>query len=221
MTTLNEIVDTILNLYNGGRISQSYRPTRLQVKYIVKYIRATLLRRDLDKDNLNPNTFFWQYLGCQELELVDEAECCGIELGCKILRTKDKLPTPIRGKMGDFLKIYTIDRKTQIPIKRPEEIDSYISGNQFTGKTIVATIVNGRAYFYNTKTLAAVTPAGLFEDPTVAANYVNCDGVACYSDDDEFPIPADMIQQLIQMILTGEMKILATTPEDTTTDLQK
>ena len=87
MASLSEIVYNLRNLVSAGRLSDDTSITFNQLKFIVNYKRAQYLRQDYSK-NYFDNDFVYQDLGCLEMELADEAECCSFETGCQIFRTK-------------------------------------------------------------------------------------------------------------------------------------
>ena len=109
MATKSEIVYNILNLMQGGRISDDFLPSYQQMSFIVDYKRAQYLRQDQTK-NYFDNDFYYQDLGCLELVKVDKAECCEIDLGCDILKTKIKLPDALRFEQRLAIKVNAVDK---------------------------------------------------------------------------------------------------------------
>lgn len=211
MSSLNQIVSNILELYNGGRISDDYRPSKRQIKFIVQYWRATLIRRDIDRNGFLSNTFR-QPLGCIELELA--GDCCDSD--CKEVTSVNEIPRPVRLKDKDAIWLYTKDEfgATPIPIVSRDALP-YLSARKYTKNKLYAVFENNRIKVFGNKRLREITGWIITEDPSSLAAFYTCEDAPCYSDDDEYPISADMIQQLTLAIMSGELKIMASTPEDT------
>ena len=55
----------------------------------------------------------------------------------------------------------------------------------------------------------------LAEDPTKIANEVKDDGTKCYNANLPYPVPANMIPVIKQMIMEKELGIMITMPSDT------
>lgn len=73
-------------------------------------------------------------------------------------------------------------------------------------------------YIYNAEGLEYINIRGVFEDPTDVAKFGDCAGSGCYNENSDFPIPMDMISQINNGILAGELKMLAGTVTDTEND---
>lgn len=215
--TLNEIAYNILNLPHHGRLSDDYRPSIRQIKFIIKYWRASLIRRDIDKNTLISSGYV-QSLGCQPLIIVDEVECCGYETGCKILRTQNKMPKPVRMKDGPAIWAYKADGVSKIDLITNYDSVPFQDYRKYKIEGITAEYRNDYIYVRGDLGLKVILPKFIGEDPTSASQISTCSGSPCYTDNDDFPIPMDMVQQLTQAILAGEIKIVSTTPEDTTND---
>jgi hypothetical protein len=58
----------------------------------------------------------------------------------------------------------------------------------------------------------------VFESPEEASTFSDCSGAPCYTDASQFPMPMDMVQAITQGMMSGELRLLAGTLPDITTD---
>jgi hypothetical protein len=118
------------------------------LKYAYLYIRR--------QDNLNRimkyQTVF-QVLPCVELIEVDKVEACcvGIQSGCTIRRTKDKLPKVIDGAYGPlFRNVTSIDRGNSFTFTAPSIYVEMTKSKSFKfNKNKYAWYIDGYLYFPN------------------------------------------------------------------------
>ena len=82
-----------------------------------------------------------------------------------------------------------------------------------------AYMIENYLYIYNAEGLEYINVRGVFEDPEVVSRFGDCDGQQCYDDSaTDYPIPMDMLSQINQGILSGELALLSSTKSDTTND---
>lgn len=174
--------------------------------------RSLWLRNEYNK-NRSIDPYVIQNINCLELELVNPIDCCiDVPEGCKVLRTKRKVPNTIelfytKGIVSigsaDILKprISLIDY-SRVP---------YIGYGRTTGKTVYAFLYGEYIYLVSrdlTYTMMKyVSIRGIFEDPTSLESYTNCaTGSTCWSPSDPYPLNQWMweyikpyvVQQLMQ-----------------------
>ena len=63
-------------------------------------------------------------------------------------------------------------------------------------------------------TLDKISIDGVFEDPSELSNFSTCSGQPCYSEDDEYPISAWMIEPLKELINKNNFRIAIAAPTD-------
>lgn len=216
MPTLNQITYNIKNLMRGGNTSDDERISDRQLEFIVNYYRNILVKRDLDKGkSINPDIV--QDLGCLELIEVDKAECCDTEIGCTVLRTKNKLPKTIELNQDNSLVfIGAIDKYTTfdiIPVYRVPFLNS-----KYGKKGTRCYYLNQYVYVLTDDLIEKINVRGIFEDPREAANFTHCDGTSCFTIDSTYPIAGWMLQPLVDMVLKNEMKIGVSLPNDDSND---
>ncbi|MDC6350699.1 hypothetical protein PP178_03980 [Zeaxanthinibacter sp. PT1] len=199
MTTLNKIVYDIA--HSQGREHELDYIERL--KFRVHGLRATIIRRDLDRNRFTPNIYL-QTIGCLDMEFVDASSCCGVEVGCKVYRSTDRVPEPVRFKDRiPFYYVGTIDSKIEYaPINRAAL--GTVGYSKFTAGMPRYYFDDG--YIYVLGTLPkAVQVKGVFEYPNQLAPF-SCDGKACYDDDQPYPISADLARDITRTLLGEDVR---------------
>jgi hypothetical protein len=215
MSTEREIVYNILNIHAGGRISDDFIPAYNQVRFMLKYCRAMFVRRDLDA-NWFSHKIYEQDLGELKMIPVDKADDICFTLGCDVYRTEAKLPKFLRLKSREGITFTgAVDKTTRIDLILPERVP-FIKYSKYTNAIPRLYYLNN--YIYSTSDdLSYINVRGILENPEDANKYL-CDGVKCYDHDSEYPLPADMIQQITELILSKEMTYMLRTAPDTQND---
>lgn len=193
MASLNEIAERIAYAKNQPLNTM----LRENLKFSIKYWRAMLIRRDIERNGLSDEFLQRIYI---PLTKVDKADACNFAIGCdKILRTTNKVPKPIRVKSDVLFKyVGTADGKAFTYIEYEELF--YREFNRFTSRTIAYTYINEFLYFFNNNKLKQVMVQSPFSNPSEVN--IACEG--CYNDDMTFPIADDMIEAIVRGILSGE-----------------
>ena len=90
----------------------------------LKNWRNNLIRKENDKGKLF-NSSAMQSIHCIDLIPVDASECCNVDSGNIIYRTKNKIPKILDTSFGkQALKVYSLDRSVKFDFK---SIDTIIS----------------------------------------------------------------------------------------------
>ena len=197
--TLNEIAYSV-----AETVGKPYDEAFLnRVRSGIHYYRSLLIKRDIDR---NPGFIppqFVQRLSCVEMQSVDIAQCPDVVIGCNVCRTVNKVPTLVR--LADRLAITfvgTIDLQKNYSLIELDRVP-YQRHGLYTGSLPYAFFLDDYLYLVNACP-KSITIAGIFEDPTSLVSFVTCDGAQAFTFDDPYPIPRDMVQQLIQSMLAGE-----------------
>jgi hypothetical protein len=192
------------------------------IKDVINQERANWIRKEHNKNRSIDDNII-QDLGCVELESVNRQSdrCCEVFIDCKILRSKHTIPNAIelnhekiitRISAVDFMSIpiYFIDYDHAI----------YYGNGRYNKKALGAFIKNNYLYIvYNkgsyNKLLQYVNVQGVFEDPTEAAKYINCETQQpCFDWDDRYPINAWMWQTLVKPAVLNEFRTKRTLYKD-------
>ena len=216
MATEREIVYNILNIHAGGRLSDDFIPSYNQIAFMVRYVRAMFIRRDLDQNwNIHPD--YSQDLGCISLTKADKAECCHFNLDCEILKTSVALPKFLRLKTRlGITYVGSIDKQTAFDLILPQRAP-YIKYSKYTSAIPRAYYLNNYIYIPNNNDLEAINVRGILENPKDANSFL-CDGASCYTEDSDYPLPEDMIQPLTEMVLSKELNYMLRTAPDVEND---
>ena len=216
--TLNQIVKDILLIARGGHVSQSENISDRQVAFWVNSYRAILFKQSYDKYSEIDRGYI-QALNCMELEEVDTSECPTlVTTNRTIMRTKLDIPKPIATRRGlCFTFIGDIHGKP-FQLSTEENIPYYLS-RKYSGKDVYVFLRDRRIYVVGNKKLERLSVRGVFEDPTELATYVdNCNNMASYTVDSPYPIGANIIPVLKEMILSKEMRIETSALSDNDND---
>ncbi len=208
MATRKEIIYNILNILQGGRISDDMSISYRQIGFIFDYKRAQYIRQDQTKNWFDLDMIY-QDLGVLQMEEVDSAECCCFESGCTIYRTVKEIPEVLRFKLKYAIKVNAINKTKRFEVVLPERFE-FIGYTKFGRLTEAVFFLNNRLY---TQDIAALNVRAVLADPLDAQGFQCGDG-ECFTDDMEYPLPADMITLITNDILSTELKILMGMAQD-------
>tara|TARA_B110000858_G_scaffold133209_1_gene151498 strand:- start:1642 stop:2352 length:711 start_codon:yes stop_codon:yes gene_type:complete len=214
--TLNEIAYNLLNLIRGGKSHHDENISLDQIKFNVRHYRAVLVRRDFQRNGMITR-HLEQSLGCMELEKVDGSQCCGLDIGCMVYKTKLPVPRTLRFNFEDAITfVGAADGLTRIPLVS-SSIIKYVQYEKYTSEKKKAYMIGDYLYVFNAEGMEYVNIRGVFENPEDLSMY-DCDGSDCYDDNSEYPLPADMLQAINSGLMQGELRMLGITRSDTTND---
>jgi len=198
MTTLNKIVYDIAHS-QGKEDDESYLE---RLKFRVHQYRATIIRRDLDRNRFTPTQYI-QTIGCLDMAFIDASSCAGVEVGCKVFRSVKRVPYPIRFKdKVPFYYVGTIDgKKGYSPITVSEL--HYFGSNKYTASVPRYYYDDGYIYLLNSLSIK-IQVKGVFEYPSDLSAF-NTDDSICYSDDDKYPISIDLARNITEAILNFDI----------------
>lgn len=213
--TLNEIAYNLLNLMRGGRSTHEENISLDQIKFNIRHYRAVMVRRDFARNGL-VTRHLEQSLGCVELEKVDGSQCCGLDIGCDVYKTKVPIPKTLRFNFEEAITfVGAADGLTRIPLVS-SSIIKFLQYDKYTSENKKAYMIDDYLYIFHAEGMEFVTIRGVFENPEDVAKF-DCDG-ACYDDTSDYPIPMDMLQAINSGIIQGELKLLGITASDYTND---
>jgi hypothetical protein len=215
--TLDNIITDLLNVVRGAKVTQSETITRRQLEEWVNQYRSILLKQDLDKSKA-PNPDYIQEIPGLVLEVVDRSNEVDLKSTTYFLRTKLSLPKTIDLNFSSGLMyVGTIDgREIQLV---PEGRSRWQQYKRFTSNDPLAFIRNKHIYINTVTPITAITVRGIFEVPTEVGNFINTNSeVVTMGYRDAYPIPANMVPVLKEMILSKELGIIAQSPSDNKND---
>ena len=199
--SLNTIIDDIMLTYRDFKLGESEDLSRLQVEQWIHQYRALLIKQDLDKGR-DVNDQYVQSI--RPLHISKVSNCAG---GFNYKSDKE-LPkfidlhfgtglTSIKDMNGNLIQLGT------------ETKAKYQTSRKYTCADYIAYIKNNHLYLSGPEHLEYVEIQGVLEDPTSAGS--------CFDmDDTPYPVPANLIPIIKQMIFERELNISLKTPSDTT-----
>jgi hypothetical protein len=142
---IDEIVDSIAG--NVGKELDHVFKQQVRTNVVLAWSEA--IRQYIDKYQFVPSSLQTQ-INCIEMLQVDIAECCSISLGCKVSRTKEKIPTGIRTRALEAIYSFvgTINNSVSFGFIRPEQLQGLLE-DRFTAKEKFYTYLNNYIYIFN------------------------------------------------------------------------
>jgi len=195
--SLNELVQLV-----ADRVGQPFSvPLQEELKVMFNYKLADWMQKIIDK-HPEQRKFYLKDITV-ELEAVDRGDC-PIDTDCTVLRTISKIPTPVRSATALFDYVGDPDKGDGYSYAAPEEIYWLAKYNKYTSNRPKYFYLNGYVYIYNEDSLEHVNIRGLWPDQR-QLNTFKCNDVPCYTDDDQWDVPQDIINTMVQDLLKNEL----------------
>jgi hypothetical protein len=164
MITIGDIVSRIRQI-TKTEVQDAFVTDRMIYSLVMKFAK-TFMKRKENADKLTKFNSVWQTLPFVELIEVDkvEAECSGIQSGCTIMRTKEKLPVFMEGYWGPLVRtVSSIDGSVELQPTMPGTYTSMTKTTSFKyNNTKYFWWLNNYMYFPNIS-WEAVKIEGIFE----------------------------------------------------------
>jgi hypothetical protein len=227
--TLNRIVYNILNQLQGGNSHQSNAYSReLITEWVLQY-RALFARRDHDRGGLMREFE-------QTITLAVQIDATMGQTNLKTgftYRSEPVVPIPVRLKGSDGIIAVTSENGAEAYPVISSDSARWMIYNAFTKNDKRAYYSDRRIHvvtdkFINTLfeetnegiPLSSIDVTGVFQDPREVF-YLQNPTAGEYTGDEEFPVPADIAQQIVAAIMATEAKIISGTIKDETLDGQQ
>ncbi len=222
-----EVIQRIQSLYSKGIQSDDTRLSRRHIYNKLCSVRSRLLTMKANKKQ-KISDFNIQVLPCVELIEASKSECpCFIEIGCKVLRTKSKLPKPLMGLNNHLITAVTsIDGSIVYPQTSWKGLQ-FKKGGKYTKSKAEYYIKNNYLYLTDKNGPEVITIMGVFDNPSEVDKFPS----ACNKDingnqlpnctsplDKEFPLDGDLIDVAIEMSVQELIQIFNSNIEDLTND---
>lgn len=206
MSTYNEISYDILEILNNSNISDDEDVSIEHILYHLANQRSLWMRQEYSKPGRSIPRHMIQDLGCLELEEVDAADCCEIAVGCTMLRTKKKMPHFLDLHNGEAITRVGPIHKLQAPYTYTSLGKATFASHEKYGSSIIqAFLLNEHMTLIikdpSLQMLTHINVAGVVANPKDALEFKCDDGEACFSYDDQYPIPNWMIPYIKEQIL--------------------
>lgn len=209
---VGEAISRIQSLYNRGAKADSSRLTDRHVYNMIKSARAMLITQKQSQGQ-------WAYspISCMKIERVSAAECgCGPSYGVHYFRSKNKIPTPIRG-ISYFMSVFTPDNYKEFS-QTTWEAAKYNSVSRFSSKEPQWYIKDKYLFVLNNDNLNTLVLNGVWYDPVEAAIYHGNEvGDCVIAQDVDLGLDSDLWAMVFD-IVKNELGMFVNMEEDGTTD---
>ena len=209
-------------LYEMGNIDSddSVFTDRLLIDFI-NQARAVFVRQDLNKNRTADPTLI-QELPAVEMEIVDAHLCPSLDIpsGCKLLKSKNKIPDTIELYHNDGIISVRPVQLLQVPFSYVDyKRIPYIHYSRFAKKAIYTFMLNDHMYMYSPEQshyamIERIHIRGIFEDPTAAGNFDDGCGNPCFTKDSLYPVSTWMFEAAIKPHIIQQMQLKAQTVDD-------
>jgi hypothetical protein len=188
-------------------------PTQELAKNLAITGRATLLRRQYEQTKTFPNSAVISL--CIDLEERNSTECCGVDLGCKVVVSKLEIPVPIDVKdeltfdfVGDILglRAYGFLKPVEIP---------FVKYRKFSSKLPYYSWINRRLIFINVPAAEKAKIRYVPSNPLDALMLTDCSGKPCFDLESSVFIEDHWEDALVKMIIP---KLTGIKPQQITVD---
>jgi len=132
MVTINEVVSRIRGQIKA-EVQDAFVTDRFIYSLVTKFAKLYMRRQDSLNKLMKFNSI-WKFLPYVELIEIDkvEAQCTGIQTGCTIKRTKDKMPDMIEGYWGPLIRtVSSIDSSIELQPTQPGTYTSMTKTTSF------------------------------------------------------------------------------------------
>lgn len=188
----------------ADRVGQPFNvPLIKELKVILNYKRADYFQQILDKHPEQRKYFLKDFT--VELEETDKAEC--ITSGCTIRKSILKVPLPVRTKDTLFDYVGDADKQSSYRYMTPDQSLLSSSTARYTATRPSYYYANGYIYIYNDDDIEYINVRGVFSDPSQLSSF-KCGTTPCYTDNDSFEMPEDIVNTMVQDVLKNELRNL-------------
>lgn len=211
--TLNTVIYDIAE--QVGQATNDIFLARMKQKVLIN--RAVVLRQDHARNGVVDIQAMQSIGDCVDMVKSSMVECCGIDLGCQVVRSREKLPSFVRFKgAGPISFVGTVDRSLSYGYIEPSRIQS--PSSKFLLHLPKYTLINGYLYLINT-TPMKIRVEGVLEDPFESNKY-GCSEGECFTSDSKFPLSGDLIK-LVQQMMYEELRNPKLIEDDREVETQK
>jgi len=203
MALTGNIIQRVQSLYSKGIESGSSRLMRRHIYSKMVSVRALLFFNKINKRQFI-SKFNYTMLSCVELIKTTEDNCpCLPAPGCKILRTKHKLPKPVNSINGYMIdSVMSVNHGT-IFHEVTYKSKIWRAADKYSSSKPDFFIKDDYLYITSTRTLESINILGLFAHPLDALNYPSkCEEVTTcptHPTEMEFPLDEELVDALVEL----------------------
>lgn len=211
-TTISDTISRVRNTIKGVK-EDAFLTDRFLYSIVLKYAKLFIRRQDNENKIMRFQSLF-EPLPCVDLIEVDKVEACCLDVktNCKIMRTKDRLPTTLEGSYGPlFRTVSSIDGSQECFKTYPGIYTDMTKTSTFKyNKNKYYWYLDGYLYFPNI-TWEAVRVEGLWSE---SVSMYKCDGDPCAPrQDDATHIPEYLFAEIEQNVIKDLMVLIQSPTE--------
>ena len=219
---IRDVISRIKALYNKGAASDDSRLSNRHIYSKLRSVRSLLIKRE-QENKKKTSPWSVQVIGCLQLEIADPASCdCVVVKGCKLLKSKCKIPRAIQTKIGSGIGNVSALDGSVIFSPTTWAKKKYKSGNKYTSTQADYFIRDEYLYITHNTLLQRVSISGVFEDPYEVSKFNNNGVCACQGDKDSCGNPMDsslaldehLVEPLMELCVKELIQVFAQMPED-------
>lgn len=204
--TINKLIYNLRMQIKDDK-SDDVKLTDRNIEFIINYIRAKLIRQDIQKGR-SISSNITQSLGVIELEKVDASENNKFITGKNILRSVKEIPSPLDFEGTSLITdVSGLDGTSIIDFMQSAKANKR-KNTKYASKRLAAYYDNNRLYLDNCNSMEIryITASGVFEDPRAVSEFQNTDGSSCYDPNkDVYPMSSHMIDMMNSIIKNNEL----------------
>jgi hypothetical protein len=199
---------TTLSLYNiasslASRVGQPTNAALIEeLKFIFTYKQINYKQQFLEKHPEQRKFFFQSFT--TDLEPIPKGDCELPITGCEVLRSKCKIPMPIRSSYSMFDFVGTPDWLHAFTESSPEFLEFY-KHNKYTSKDAKWFYMNERLYVFNNLNLKKIAVRAVFTDPSTVNSCCSA-GTTCFDESKPYPMSQDLLNVIMRDILNVELR---------------
>jgi hypothetical protein len=198
--TLNTIIDDILLEARNNNIAESEQLSRIQIEQWITEYRSFLIKQDIDRGK-TINQMYVQEMNGLNLVTKDMSNS-DVKSGRTIHTTEVEIPKTIDFNFKSGI-ISITDILGNIIQLISETRSRYIKYRKYTGSDIYAYLKDRKLYVIGSPDIEYISIKGIFENPREIPGYESADA--------QYPIPANMLIALKELIFTKELNIVSLT----------
>lgn len=214
--TLNHLIYDIIGIASSGSYPNEMKISNEQCKFWIEEVRAQLIGQALNKrDDIHDSWI--QYIGCVELEQVEDSSCCLVDSDCHVLKSVKRIPSTIDTYKDNMIISVTTVEGVSIPKSNPIK-QKYQVYNKYTGNSKSWYLKDNYLYIINDQLLSYVSLSGIFERPSELSAFVECSGEVCFTDSSTYPVSLAIASQITDIVVKTKAQPFFLFPSDESND---
>lgn len=208
----NKLISDIRGLATSGSNPIDFRIEDAQILFWCNEVRSKLISQSIAKGQ-DLSDVWIQNITCLDLIEVDEAECCDVVTGCKVLRTELQIPETVEIRSNNL--IIAVTQPNGEVIARTNILESkYARFSKYTKKKTRWFLRNKYIYIINADFLESINISAIFESPSDLVAFTSCSGSTCFDNNSSYPCSLKMADDITNIVLKTKVNPYIQMPQD-------